>query len=1071
MAAAPAADASVVDPVQAKVLEIVSAQTGYPSDMLDLDLDMEADLGIDTVKQAETFAAIREEWGIERDDSLALRDYPTLGSVIGFVYERAEGLERPQPAGLGRPAAVAATTPPPVAPETPAADASVVDPVQAKVLEIVSAQTGYPSDMLDLDLDMEADLGIDTVKQAETFAAIREEWDIERDDSLALRDYPTLGAVIGFVYEKTGMKVPSPTSQVSSPEPAASDEGDLTVKAGGGAFDVMRGDYDAAAAVPRRIPTAVLRPDLALCKPTGIELGEASRVVIMLDDGGIGASLVKKLDKLGVTTLVIDDKPAADELLSRLDQFADGGPISGVYWLPALDVEAPIAEMDLAQWREALRIRVKLLYAAMRHLYDAVGGAGTFLVSGSRLGGRHGYDAAGAVAPLGGAVTGFTKAFKREKPEALVKAVDFPVSRKTASLADALIEETLTDPGAVEIGRSDGRRWSVALVEETLAEDPHGLDLGPDSVYVVTGAAGSITSAITADLARAGGGVFHLLDLTPEPDRDDPDIIAFGADKEGLKRTVFERLKASGERATPAMVDKQLAGIERLHAALTAIRAIEDAGGAVHYHCVNLLDGGAVEAAMARVAEISGRVDVLLHAGGLEISRLLPDKEPGEYDLVFDVKADGWFNLLHGLGDTPIASTVVFSSVAGRFGNNGQTDYSAANDLLCKFTSSFKTTHPERLGVAFDWTAWGDIGMATRGSIPTVMKALGVDMLPAAAGIPIVRRELTLRSETGEQVVALRLGGMAGETDETGGFVGTTREAAVLAEARSFELYRGIVATATLDPTVQPFLFDHKIDGTALLPGVMGMETFAEIAMLAYPDMHVVAIEGMDFLAPFKFYRDEPREVKVSAIFTMDGTDILAHCRLVGERVLATQPEPQVTEHFTGTVRLGTEPPVLEPTKVPERSGTAVGPDDIYEIYFHGPAYQVLEAAWADGERVAGLMAAGLAPNHVPEGAPTATWPRGAELAFQTSGIWEIGTTAKMALPMHVGRVQFAGDAAAGKGRLVAVVEPTDTGFSIRVADEAGTTYLVMTGYATSALPGSLPDEQVAPLRQAVTGG
>ena len=75
-------------------------------------------------------------------------------------------------------------------------------------------------------------------------------------------------------------------------------------------------------------------------------------------------------------------------------------------------------------------------------------------------------------------------------------------------------------------------------------------------------------------------------------------------------------------------------------------------------------------------------MDVLLHGAGLEISRFLKDKEPREFDLVFDVKADGWFNVLKGLGDTPIGATVAFSSIAGRFGNGGQTDYSAANDLL-----------------------------------------------------------------------------------------------------------------------------------------------------------------------------------------------------------------------------------------------------------------------------------------------------------------------------------------------------------------------------------------------------
>ena len=82
------------DGVEEQVLAIVAAQTGYPSDLLDLDLDLEADLGIDTVKQAETFAAIRAAYDIERDDRLALRDYPTLRHVIAFVHERAPASPR-----------------------------------------------------------------------------------------------------------------------------------------------------------------------------------------------------------------------------------------------------------------------------------------------------------------------------------------------------------------------------------------------------------------------------------------------------------------------------------------------------------------------------------------------------------------------------------------------------------------------------------------------------------------------------------------------------------------------------------------------------------------------------------------------------------------------------------------------------------------------------------------------------------------------------------------------------------------------------------------------------------------
>jgi NADP-dependent 3-hydroxy acid dehydrogenase YdfG/acyl carrier protein len=943
----------------------------------------------------------------------------------------------------------------------------VGDPVHDRVLDIVAAETGYPPDMLDLDLDLEADLGIDTVKQAEMFAAIREEWGIERDDSVALRDYPTLQHVIEFVYERTDLQ---PAAATPAPAPTAA-PATAAVEA---TVDLIRGDDAAAAAIPRRVPGAVLRPSLEMTRATHVALDDSSRVIVMADAGGVGKALARRLNERGVDVLVVEDSPAADDLLGRIDAWAAGGGVTGVYWLPALDREDPIAEMAIADWKEALRVRVKLLYRTMRHLYDRVGGTGTFLVSATRLGGQHGYDGAPPLAPMGGGVTGFTKTYKREKPDALVKAVDFAPSRKTAALADTLIAETLRDPGAVEIGIDGDVRWTVGLTDAALPDEATGLDLGPDSVFVVTGAAGSIVSAITADLAANSRGMFHLLDLVPEPDPSDPDIAAFSADKDTLKRTIFDRLKASGERATPAMVDKELARIERAHAALSAIRAVEEAGGTARYHSVNLLDAAAMATVTDLIAATNDRVDVLLHAGGLEISRLLPDKEPDEYDLVFDVKADGWFNLLRGLSDVPIGATVAFSSIAGRFGNAGQADYSAANDLLCKWALGISAVRPETTGIAIDWTAWGDIGMATRGSIPTVMKAAGIDMLPAAAGIPIVRREVIAASGSREMVAGLQLGMLLEEWEEDGGvdlaaLAGHSPDSPMSGRVTSFGINDGLTMVTTLDPEVQPFLNDHRIDGTPVLPGVMGVEAFAAAALAGFPDRHVSAIEAVAFTAPFKFYRDEPREVTVKARFRADGDEIVADCRLIGVRTIAAQAEPQVTTHFTGRVRLGRSAPDLGTGKTPVVSGPTVSADDIYRIYFHGPAYQVLDEAWRSDGAAVGRFAEDLPPNNIPAEQGTITDPRLLELCFQTAGVWEIGTTGQMALPMHIDRVVTM-PASGSAEREYATMTASDGGaFVGSVVDRSGRVRVRLEGYLTVPLPGAIGAEDVAPLRAAMS--
>ena len=83
-------DLSVSGPsgIEKVVIDIVAEKTGYPPDMLELDLDMEADLGIDTVKQVELFAAIREHYNLEQEEGVNLSEYTTIGSVAQYIAGR-----------------------------------------------------------------------------------------------------------------------------------------------------------------------------------------------------------------------------------------------------------------------------------------------------------------------------------------------------------------------------------------------------------------------------------------------------------------------------------------------------------------------------------------------------------------------------------------------------------------------------------------------------------------------------------------------------------------------------------------------------------------------------------------------------------------------------------------------------------------------------------------------------------------------------------------------------------------------------------------------------------------------
>jgi acyl transferase domain-containing protein/acyl carrier protein/NAD(P)-dependent dehydrogenase (short-subunit alcohol dehydrogenase family) len=1111
--------AGAADSVVEKVLAIVAEKTGYPRDMLELDLDLEADLGIDTVKQAEVFAMVRETFGIARQDDLKLRDYPTLRHVIGFVEQRSGGAmvgaaPGPAPAPATPTVAPSPTLPsgasgpaptPPSAPAThpatpslreasplaslapsTATTADAADPSVEKVLAIVAEKTGYPRDMLELDLDLEADLGVDTVKQAEVFAMVRETFGIARQDDLKLRDYPTLRHVIDYVKKNVGgvaaaaESVPAPAEPAvvssvapSAPAPAAS----LPA-----APEIAVSDANPFESGVLRRPTVTLRPPLAASKRTSVRLEKGSRVVVVADRDGAGRLLCDELERRGAQVLRIDARPERGEIENALRTWAAAGPVAGIYFLASLDPCPSLGEIDLVEFRKQYRDRVLLLHGAVRGLYEVLANPGSFLIAATRMGGHHGYLPGAARNPIGGAVVGFTKATKRERPEALVKAVDFPEDMPSEVVARALLDETERDPGVVEIGYQGSLRVTVAaeLLSAIPADVKTPVQLSSDSVFAVTGGAGAITVAIVRDLAAASRGTFYLLDARQMPPESERPLIEKAiTDREGAKRDIFERMKAEKGRATPAQIEEKLFDLERQAGILEALRSVEAAGGRAFYRQVDVLDGAAVKAVVDGIRQQSGKLDVVLHAAGLERSRSLDRKPVEEFDLVFRVKADGLFNLMAATRDLDVKAMVVFSSVAGRFGNAGQADYSAGNDFMCKTVGWWAASRPSGLGIALDWTAWGGIGMATRGRIPEIMKEAGIDMLDPAEGLPVIRKALQA-GYSGEAVVGRRLGILVtpfdpeGGLDSDGGLQSRGKDKSLPLPFTNVRhnLHEGLVAEVKLDPKVEPFLYDHAIDGIPVLPGVMGIETFAEAAWLLAPSYHVVAIENLRFLSPMKYYRHEPRAVivRARAVMTQAGR-VRVHATLSSvQNIVGRDPEEKL--HFSGAVVLEASAAEARQVQAFDRTAPEIGREAIYRVYFHGPAYRVLDRVESAGEnRVIGCMTGQLPLDTTDAKHGSLVGPRLIELCFQTAGVWEIGKTGRLALPAGVDRV-IVRDPSAGSGPLVAEVTAQGSDdnltFSARVRDGAGKVHVEIEGYRTSRMPNSLPEDEAGPFRKVV---
>ena len=232
----------------------------------------------------------------------------------------------------------------------------------------------------------------------------------------------------------------------------------------------------------------------------------------------------------------------------------------------------------------------------------------------------------------------------------------------------------------------------------------------------------------------------------------------------------------------------------------------------------------------------------------------------------------------------------------------------------------------------------------------------------------------------------------------------------------------------------------------------MGIEGFAEAALSVAPGWQVEAVEDIDFLAPFKFYRDKPRAVSIEARFHPEAGGLVADCRLTGRRVLANQSETPVETHFTGRVRLAKQlPEVAGGPALETPRGSVVDRDDIYQVYFHGPAYRVLERVWWDENGAVGEMAANLPDDRQPASQPLAVAPRLIELCFQTAGLYEMAVHHRMGLPLHVDRVSLYREPDAASGPLFAVVtaDPAALRFDADVVDRSGMRYLRVSSYRT----------------------
>jgi len=167
----PAATSTVsTEEVTAAMMAIVSEKTGYPQEMLELGMDMESDLGIDSIKRVEILGAVQDKIpALPEVPGDELAEMRTLGQIIDHLKGKIGG--DVSEAASGAPTTVAT---PDLALNTQHPTPENGQDPGMVFMSIISEKTGYPAEMLELGMDMEADLGIDSIKRVEIMWSLQE---------------------------------------------------------------------------------------------------------------------------------------------------------------------------------------------------------------------------------------------------------------------------------------------------------------------------------------------------------------------------------------------------------------------------------------------------------------------------------------------------------------------------------------------------------------------------------------------------------------------------------------------------------------------------------------------------------------------------------------------------------------------------------------------------------------------------------------------------------------------------------------------------------------------------------
>ncbi|HEV2762431.1 MAG TPA: SDR family NAD(P)-dependent oxidoreductase [Pyrinomonadaceae bacterium] len=697
-----------------------------------------------------------------------------------------------------------------------------------------------------------------------------------------------------------------PAPQGSTPEPrAAKPESQVEASR---AYAFVQG-------TPIRYFTPQLTPAKALGEPASLN---NRRVLFLTDQPEQWAALENSgaLSALDYTVVC----PAGARLANStgVDLASEESVRTSLEGLDATGFDVVVAFKSLeGRAKEALLVNdtagellwLDLLFAVCRHAYERIKNQSIPVVAvcqGAYLDGH--------LDPYTGLVAGFLKSLSRELDGPVCRAVSTDETSFFKTLRQVEIE--LGHAGAeVEVCYSAGARSTFALAPvEKLARD-ESARLGPDSVVVATGGARGVTAVLSEELLQNFG--CRVIALGRSDTSTLPEEVRQMDEQQfqDYEPRFYRDALARGRGRKMVELKREYQTLRAAHEVLQVTKRLQAVSGRYEYLSVDINDAAAVERTVAAVYQKYGRVDLILHGAGVQISNALPKKSLADFRRIVNTKLRGLAHLYracrkYARGRAP--DFHVLTSAFSYLGNDGQPDYGAANEAMARLAASLDFASDGSRWSSMAWLGWAGIGM-TRD--------------PEFAALAASRRLRGVTKEEGQHIFSELMRGTPttpvnvlladGEIDYYKVALLSEPFSPPPAPANERRDFHVIEREISLESS--PYLLNHLVEGVPTLPGALVIALFAEAAQQLRPGLKIVSFEQAHFRRFVKVYPNRTTRIRVEAsVVSEDERETVVQVRILSDFVHSSGLvlQKDILQHeilIRMSPALATPPPCADP--------------------------------------------------------------------------------------------------------------------------------------------------------------